>query len=57
MTQEEKLTALKSMVGNSDPDEVLSIYLDFARSKILAKAYGRCGQAIPEVAEKSEKDT
>lgn len=39
MTQEEKLTALKSMVGNSDPDEVLSIYLDFAGSKILAKAY------------------
>lgn len=39
MTQEEKLTALKSMVGNSDPDEVLSTYLDFAGSKILAKAY------------------
>lgn len=39
MTQEEKLTVLKSMVGNSDPDEVLSTYLDFAGSKILAKAY------------------
>lgn len=39
MTQEEKLTALKSMVGNSDPDEVLSTYLDFAGGKILAKAY------------------
>lgn len=39
MTQEEKLTALKSIVGNSDPDEVLSTYLDFAGSKILAKAY------------------
>ena len=39
MTQEEKLTALKSMVGNSDPDEVLYTYLDFAGSKILAKAY------------------
>lgn len=39
MTQEEKLTALKSMVGNSNPDEVLSTYLDFAGSKILAKAY------------------
>jgi hypothetical protein len=39
MTQEEKLTALKSMVGNSDPDEMLSTYLDFAGSKILAKAY------------------
>lgn len=39
MTQEEKLTVLKAMVGNSDPDEVLSTYLDFAGSKILAKAY------------------
>lgn len=39
MAQEEKLTALKAMVGNSDPDEVLSTYLDFAGSKILAKAY------------------
>lgn len=39
MTQEEKLTVLKAMVGDSDPDEVLSTYLDFAGSKILAKAY------------------
>ena len=39
MTQEEKLTALKAMVGSSDPDEVLSTYLSFAGSKILAKAY------------------
>lgn len=39
MTQEEKLTALKAMVGSSDSDEMLSTYLSFAGSKILAKAY------------------
>ena len=39
MTQEEKLTTLKAMVGSSDSDEVLSTYLGFAGSKILAKAY------------------
>ena len=39
MTQEEKLTALKVMVGSSDSDEVLSPYLTFAGSKIIAKAY------------------
>ena len=39
MTQEEKLTALKAMVGTSDSDEVLSAYLNFAGSKIIAKAY------------------
>lgn len=33
MTQEEKLTALKVMVGSSDSDEVLSTYLTFAGSK------------------------
>lgn len=39
MTQNEKLTALKAMVGTSDSDEVLSTYLSFAGSKIIAKAY------------------
>lgn len=39
MTHDEKLTALKAMVGGSDTDEVLSTYLNFAGSKILAKAY------------------
>lgn len=39
MTQDEKLTALKVMVGSSDSDEVLSTYLTFAGSKIIAKAY------------------
>ena len=39
MTQEEKLTALKAMVGSSDPDEVLSTYLTLAGRKVLAKAY------------------
>lgn len=39
MTQDEKLVALKAMVGGSDTDEVLSAYLNLAGSKILAKAY------------------
>lgn len=39
MTNEEKLVALKAIVGNSDSDEVLSTYLTLAGGKILAKAY------------------
>lgn len=39
MTDTEKLTALKAVVGGSDTDEVLSTYLKLAGSKILAKAY------------------
>ena len=39
MTESEKLTMLKAMVGDSDTDEVLSAYLNIAGSKILAKAY------------------
>lgn len=39
MTHDEKLTALKAMVGGSDTDEVLSAYLNLAGGKILAKAY------------------
>lgn len=39
MTQDEKLSALKAMVGGSDTDEVLSTYLKLAGSKIIAKAY------------------
>ena len=39
MTNEEKLTALKAIVGNNDSDEVLSTYLTLAGGKILAKAY------------------
>lgn len=39
MTNEEKLTALKGIVGNNDSDEVLSTYLTLAGGKILAKAY------------------
>lgn len=39
MTNEEKLVALKTIVGNSDSDEVLSTYLTLAGGKILAKAY------------------
>lgn len=39
MTHDEKLTALKAMVGGSDTDEVLSAYLNLAGGKIIAKAY------------------
>lgn len=39
MTQDEKLSVLKVMVGISDTDEVLSTYLNIAGNKILAKAY------------------
>jgi hypothetical protein len=39
MTDTEKLTALKALVGGSDTDEVLSTFLKLAGSKILAKAY------------------
>ena len=39
MTEQEKLTALKAMVGGSDTDEVLSTYLLIAGKKIIARAY------------------
>lgn len=39
MTDTEKLTALRAVIGDSDTDEVLSAYLTLAGSKILAKAY------------------
>jgi len=39
MTSEEKLTALRAMVGDSDTDDVLSTFLTLAGNKILTKAY------------------
>ena len=39
MTQTEKLTLLKAMVGGSDTDDVLFAYLDIAGRKILNRAY------------------
>ena len=39
MTETEKLTMLKAMVGNTDDEEVLSAYLALAGRKIIAKAY------------------
>lgn len=39
MTEQEKLTALKAMVGGSDTNEVLSTYLLIAGKKIIARAY------------------
>ena len=39
MTQAEKLTLLKAMVGESDTEEVLLAYLDIAGAKIINRAY------------------
>ena len=39
MTDTEKLTYLRAMVGGSDTDEVLSTYLTIAGKKIIARAY------------------
>lgn len=39
MTREEKLNALKAIVGDSDSDALLSTYLDISARKILTKAY------------------
>ncbi|RDY21437.1 phage head-tail connector protein [Criibacterium bergeronii] len=39
MTYSEKLTVLRTMVGDLDTDEVLSTYLKISGAKILAKAY------------------
>lgn len=39
MTQTEKLTLLKAMVGSSDTDDVLLAYLDLAGAKIINRAY------------------
>ncbi len=39
MTDTEKLAYLRAMVGSSDTDEVLSIYLTVAGKKIIARAY------------------
>ena len=39
MTQAEKLTLLKAMVGGSDTDDVLFAYLDIAGGKIINRAY------------------
>ena len=39
MTQTEKLTLLKAMVGGSDTEEVLLAYLDIAGHKIINRAY------------------
>ena len=39
MTQTEKLTLLKAMVGSADSEEVLLAYLNIAGNKILNRAY------------------
>ena len=49
MTQAEKLTLLKAMVGESDTEEVLLAYLNIAGSKIINRAYpyGTEDQEVP----------
>lgn len=39
MNENEKLLALRAMVGGSDTDEVLSTYLKLAGRKIINRAY------------------
>lgn len=39
MNEEEKLSALRAMIGGSDTDEVLSTYLKLAGKKIINRAY------------------
>ena len=39
MNEEEKLIALRAMVGGSETDEVLSTYLKLAGRKIIARAF------------------
>ena len=39
MTETDKLVALKAMIGDSETEEVLSVYLNLTGSKIIAKAY------------------
>lgn len=39
MTDAEKITFVRNMVGGSDTDDVLSTYLTLAGKKIIAKAY------------------
>lgn len=39
MTDDEKLTFLKLLVGETDSDDVLSAYLTLAGKKILARSY------------------
>lgn len=39
MTDDEKLAFLKTMIGDSDTDAMLSTYLTIAGRKIIARAY------------------
>lgn len=39
MTEDEKITILKAMVGDTDSDDMLSTYLTIAGRKIIARAY------------------
>lgn len=39
MTNQKKLEALRSMVGDQDDDVILSAYLDYAAAAIIARRY------------------
>lgn len=53
MTQAEKLTLLKAMVGESDTEEVLLAYLNIAGGKIINRAFPY-GTDEPEVPKRYE---
>lgn len=53
MSTEEKVEALKAMVGGSDSDIVLSTYLKLAGDKVIAKAYP-FDKSVVEVPERYE---
>ena len=49
MTDNEKLDALRAMVGGSDSDTVLSTYLNLAGRKIIAKAFPYKAETVTTV--------
>lgn len=49
MTDNDKLQALKNMVGSSDTDAVLSTYLNLAGRKIIAKAFPYKAETVTDV--------
>ena len=49
MTDVEKLTALRAMVGGSDADEVLSTYLLLAGRKVIARAFPYNEEVVEEI--------
>jgi hypothetical protein len=46
LTNDEKLTVLRAMVGGSDDDSVLSTYLSLSGAKIIARVFPYRGDII-----------